>query len=392
MINITNNSDELWNYKFISLVMTNLFTSFSFFMITSLLSTYVVNTGGTLVFAGIIVGIFSITSMLVRPISGRLADVINKKVLMIVSNAIISCAYFFYILTGHLYMLLLIRVIHGIGFAIATTTIVALASEYIPDHKLGEGIGYFGIGQVLSAAIAPGVGITIMQSFGITWSFLIAGMISLFGLLLSIRFEYKSKPSTVLSKKKMRFSDLICTEVIGYSFTSATYSFANGMIITYLILFAAENSIENISLYFTFNALTLLMIRPYAGKLLDQKGLNWIVYPAGILAILAMIVLSYSTTIFFVIVSAILRALGQGAAQPSLQAACIKKVGKEKAGIATSTFYLGADIGQGISPVIGGVIASMWNYESTFILSAIILVLGLLVHLINNFLFEKLKV
>ncbi len=389
MKNTTKYSDGLWNYKFISLVMINLLTSFSFFMIMSLLSSYVVNIGGTLVFSGIIVGVFSITSMLFRPVSGRLADMFNKKSLMVVSNIIMTCAYFCYVLTGHLYVLLLIRVLHGIGFAIATTTIVAMASEYIPNHKLGEGIGYFGIGQVLSAAIAPGVGISIMESLGMTWTFLIAGMVSLLGLYLSIRFKYKTNPKSSASIKKLHISDLICTEVIGYSFTSATYSFANGMIITYLILFAAENSIENISLYFTFNALTLLMIRPYAGKLLDRKGLNWIIYPAGILAIIAMFVLSYSTTIFFVIVSAILRALGQGAAQPSLQAACIKKVGKEKAGVATSTFYLGADIGQGISPIIGGVIATMWNYESTFILSAIVLVLGLLVHLKNNFLFEK---
>ena len=384
---MTQNSVGLWNYKFISLVMINLFTSFSFFMIISLLSTYVVNAGGTLVFVGIVVGIFSITSMLVRPLSGRLADSFNKKKLIIVSNIIISCAYFFYILTGHLYMLLLIRVIHGIGFAIATTTIVAMASEYIPNEKLGEGIGYFGIGQVLSAAIAPGVGIMIMQSWGITWTFLIAGMISVFGLFLSIRFEYKTRQNFISSKKKISLSDLICTEVIGYSFTSATYSFANGMIVTYLILFAANNHIENISLYFTFNALTLLIIRPFAGKLLDQKGLDWIVYPAGILAITAMIILSFSTTIFFVILSAILRALGQGAAQPSLQAACIKKVGKNKAGIATSTFYLGADIGQGISPIIGGFVAALCNYESTFILSALVLVVGLLVHLKNSSIF-----
>ncbi len=381
MKSTTQNSAELWNYNFISLVMINLFTSFSFFMIISLLSTYVVNIGGTLVFAGLVVGIFSITSMLVRPISGRLADIFNRKMLMIVSNIIIACAYFLYIFTDHLYLLLLIRILHGIGFAVATTTIVAMASEYIPNEKLGEGIGYFGIGQVLSAAIAPGVGIMIMQAWGITWSFLIAGMISVVGLFLSIRFEYKTKQNHITSKKQLGLSDLICSEVMGYSFTSATYSFANGMVITYLILFATDQNIENISLYFTFNALTLLVIRPFAGKLLDRKGLDWIVYPAGILAILAMIILSFSTTIYFVILSAILRALGQGAAQPSLQAACIKKVGKNKAGIATSTFYLGADIGQGISPIIGGFVAVLLNYEATFILSAVVLAIGLGVHL-----------
>jgi len=101
--------------------------------------------------------------------------------------------------------------------------------------------------------------------------------------------------------------------------------------------------------------------------------------------------LSYSTTLLFVLISAVLRALGQGAAQPSLQAACIKKVGKSKAGVATSTFYLGADVAQGISPIIGGFVAVLFNYQSTFVLSALVLMAGLLVHMKTSLGLEKLK-
>ena len=44
----------------------------------------------------------------------------------------------------------------------------------------------------------------------------------------------------------------------------------------------------------------------------------------------------------------------QGAAQPSLQAGCINCVGRDRSGVATSTYFLGGDIGQGIGPMAGG--------------------------------------
>ena len=81
--------------------------------------------------------------------------------------------------------------------------------------------------------------------------------------------------------------------------------------------------------------------------------------------------------------SSVLKALGQGAAQPSLQAACIKKVGKERSGSATSTYYLGGDIGQGLAPMIAGVIVGsaltpLKGYIVSFNMTAVLLALAMI--------------
>ena len=52
--------------------------------------------------------------------------------------------------------------------------------------------------------------------------------------------------------------------------------------------------------------------------------------------------------------------MGQGAAQPSLQAGCINEVGADKSGVATSTYYLGGDICQGIGPMLGGFVVQIF--------------------------------
>jgi predicted MFS family arabinose efflux permease len=89
-----------------------------------------------------------------------------------------------------------------------------------------------------------------------------------------------------------------------------------------------------------------------------------------LLTAVSMIVLSQSTSFAMIIISAVLRAVGQGTAQPSLQAGCINYIGRDRSGVATSTYYLFGDVGQGIGPMLGGMaleaIAGIGGYQFLF--------------------------
>jgi predicted MFS family arabinose efflux permease len=78
-------------------------------------------------------------------------------------------------------------------------------------------------------------------------------------------------------------------------------------------------------------------------------------------------------------IAAALKAVGQGGGQISLQSACIKKVSPAKVGIATGTFYIGADIGQGLGPIIGGKISDLFGYSTMFYCVAALLLLAIVV-------------
>ena len=135
------------------------------------------------------------------------------------------------------------------------------------------------------------------------------------------------------------------------------------------------------SIYFTIYAVAVFLIRPISGKLMDRHGLRVTVFPGMICCALSLIWLSYSTTLPMIIATGILRAIGQGAAQPSLQAGCINRVGRDRSGVATSTYYLGGDVGQGIGPMIGGFIlaqvAGNAGYQLMFWFCATIMVIAM---------------
>ena len=80
---------------------------------------------------------------------------------------------------------------------------------------------------------------------------------------------------------------------------------------------------------------------------------------------------------------AVLRAVGQGMAQPSLQAGYINYIGWNRSGVATSTYYLFGDVGQSVGPMLGGMaleaIAGIGGYQFLFYVCAALLAGGCMI-------------
>lgn len=369
--------EKLWNKKYICLVAVNTFSGFSFYMITTILTTYLVGVGSTVTLAGIIVGLFSVTSLIVRPFTGYISDNYNKKLLLIAGLLVTGLGIVGYISTENFPVLTIFRIIHGVAFALLSTAIVSLASEYIPKAHFSEGIGYLGLGQIIASAVGPGVGVSIMNRFGIKYSFLISAAFAVIGILPLLPFRYQ------FSRKSAKFSiklgDIICREALNNSCVGGIYSFSNGVISSFIVLFALEKGIRDVSIYFTVCAVFLFAARPLTGKIVDKIPVRYIVYPGLGLSLISMVILANADSMGMIILSAVIRSTAQGAVQPVLQAECIKLAGIEKSGVATSTYYLGGDIGQGVGPMIGGAIAGALGYKAIFYFCGLLFILGMFI-------------
>ena len=67
---------------------------------------------------GVIVGLFSVTSLIVRPFTGYIADNYNKKFLLIAGLLVTALGILGYVSTQNLMILTVFRVIHGVAFAL----------------------------------------------------------------------------------------------------------------------------------------------------------------------------------------------------------------------------------------------------------------------------------
>lgn len=357
--------EKLWNAKYSYMVLVNTLICFGFYMITTILTVYLLDVGIDVSKAGVIVGLFSITALVMRPISGYITDHYNQKHLMVLSTLVVSVSVVGYVMTGFLPLILVFRILHGLVFAISSTVIVAMASGYIPKSRFSEGIGYLGLGQIIASAVGPGLGTKIMNLYGVRYSFYIAAGFSMLALLVISLFRYQM-PQKKEKRGITSLRSMIAVEVVHYSFISGCYSFINGVVASFLILFAAQRGLADVSIYFTINAISLFLARPISGKIVDRFGLKYVVYAAVVMTVSALLLLISMNAMWMLLLSAAIRGLAQGALQPSMQAACIQKVGVQKSGTATGTYYLGADIGQGLGPILGGFIAGLWGYQEIF--------------------------
>jgi sugar phosphate permease len=113
---------------------------------------------------------------------------------------------------------------------------------------------------------------------------------------------------------------------------------AYGGITAFVPLFA--NSIKvNSGAFFLAYAASLALSRPLSGKFSDRYGQTFVIVPALVITILALIVLSFSTGLLGMIISAVLYGIGFGSAQPALQAATI--------GSEVTKFTVGDHVGVG---------------------------------------------
>jgi predicted MFS family arabinose efflux permease len=90
-----------------------------------------------------------------------------------------------------------------------------------------------------------------------------------------------------------------------------------------------------------------------------------------VITICALVVLSLSTDLIGVIVSAVLYGIGFGSAQPALQAATIRLARSDRKGVANATISTANDLGIGLGAIMLGWVSQYTSYQVLFAVSAV---------------------
>jgi len=347
-------------------------------MIATIVSSYAVELGTDLTMAGAISGIFSISALLIRPFSGFAMDTMNKRSICIFSASMICLSFLGYAFAPGIALLVVFRVMHGMAFGVNSTANMALIREFIPKERMAEGLGYFGMGQIIAYACGPHIGIIIRDHYGYRPLFLAALLMTLLAVLMLFRVRVTAQEAreTVTKKPVFSFRNLLVKECIVYALTAGLFSMVNGITSSFIVLLGDERKIPNIALFFTVNSVALFVLRLTVGRIIDRTGLMLMVNLSLASTAISMFIVASSSKIFLILAAAVLKAIGQGCGQIALQSACVKKVDNSKVGVASSTYYIGLDIGQGLGPIIAGRISAASGYKTMFADIGFLMIIG----------------
>lgn len=264
------NVEKIFSKDFIIIWFANFFIFLGFQMTLPTIPLFVHELGGSDQLIGIIVGIFTFSALLLRPYAGHSLESKGRGPVYIVGLAlfVLSVGSFGFITS--MGMLIVMRIIQGVGWGFSTTASGTIATDLIPPKRRGEGMGYFGLSGNLALAFGPALGLTLAGYISFTLLFIISALLGLTALLLSLNIRYKKVDESSDKTKPARF-DVLEKSAINPSILLFFITVTFGGITSFLPLYAAEKDITGIQLYFISFALFLMVSRVFAGKLYDKK-------------------------------------------------------------------------------------------------------------------------
>ncbi|MNI00034.1 major facilitator superfamily transporter [compost metagenome] len=308
----------------------------------------------------------------------------HRNVILFIGLAVAAVMTGIYVVIDSIGSLLVMRVGYGIGFGMASTILPTLVSQIIPGKRMGEGIGYFGLSTSLAMSIGPIIGLNVMKQYGFNTLAMLGTVIVI--LIIPILLICRSIPADPNKNKrqvsnsskpiKRPFNRKIWFPALLNVFLAVTYS----GLLSFIALFGEAVHLSQVGLFFLFNAITIIIIRPISGRVFDSKGHAAVLIPAAISVVASLIVLSYATSMPLLILSALLYGLGFGAIQPTIQAWMLRSGTQEQYGTANSMFYNSTDLGVAAGAIILGAISSASSYAMMYRISAGFMIMFLILY------------
>ena len=360
--------EKLWTNSFIGICLVNLFIFVNFHALLPTFPFFVTYLGGDAVTIGLATALFSAASIISRPFLGWLTDTRGRRTMMLiglVGMALIPMGYF---ASAGIAMAIVLRTVHGAFHAASSNAASTWVTDIVPRTRMGEGLGMYGLSMAISTAVAPALGLAVMNALGFPHLFSMAALAGLLAIVLTLGIKNRNYR---LSHEPLRWGQLFESMAIPASITQFLYMLAYGVVEVYVAIYATSHGLPSGGAYFIAIAIATVATRFLLGRAIDRYGEARLVYTGNAAAFAGILLLVLAHNAPCYILSALLLGYSFGAVQPSLQTMAMHAVAPERRGAASSTFYVAFDLGIAIGGFLAGVLIKWVGYDAMFLIVAV---------------------
>jgi MFS family permease len=322
---------------------------------------------------GVLIGIFFFSSLVLRPFVGRALLKIHERTFMIAGALLFTLTSVAYLYALSFWPILIVRIFQGIGFAFFHTAVFTLIVNISSETQRGRSLSYFYLAINLSGALAPPLGMFLINCFSFPVLFWVCSGLSLCSLFITHRLGKRQIASLPDSPNEDSF--LLSRKAVPPSIISSISLFVWGALTAFFPLYAVDQGVANPGLFFTTMAIMLILGRALGGKLLDVYSRERIILPCLATYVISMIILAFSKTLPMFILVAVIWGAGHAFLIPSLVVYALERGGSP--GPAMGTFTAITDLGVSLGPVIMGIIIHATGYPIMFLCLALTGVINL---------------
>src|SRR5262245_14673299 len=389
------------NFVLLCLVTLGYFLSFFFFFPT--LPFYIKHLGGRESDVGLLIGISSLVSFLVKPLAGRWADRYGRVPLITASAGLFACGAVLHVWALQLRFLFLLRILYGTAIGCFSTAAGAYLADVAPPARRGEATSYWGLVSSLAMGVVPpfalglmssltlhpledrlvtllpGVGATAAWPENFVLLFLTAASLAFLACGFSRGMREIRRPAPHVGRRPLFAREALLPTAVNLclylTFTSYT---------SFLPLYARTLGLGNAGYLYSTYAAALLSTRLLSARVGDRYGRAAVIVPGLSAATLALLVFAFAPNGATLYLGVSLYGLGIGLAQPGLSAFVIDHLAPERRGLGMSTYGQGIDLGMGLGGVLMGRIATQVGFTAMYLCGSGCIGVGLAIFLWGN--------
>ena len=357
--------------------------------------------GGGDVAVGLVIGAFSVTGILMRPIAGRIADKRGRKLVHISGIAIAALGAALVFVPAGVTGLIISRLLVGTGEGWVYTAGITWIVDLAPVDGRARVVGLFGLSVWGGITIGAVLGSVILSSAGYdaVWAFAVAT--SLIALIIASQIpaaktteqsaseelaeaelvggvlQARPAPSAavIASRNQRGLLRWVPSSALWPGTALAMVALAYGSFMAFVVLLLDFEGIGNGAAVFTAFTAAFVVTRLLLSSVPDRIGSRPTVLAAGLVQAIGMLIVALAGSLPMVLAGAILSGGGMSLVFPALAVIVIENTDDARRATALGAFLAFFDIGVGIGAPLAGVIASIGsgnNYAAAFIVAAAI--------------------
>lgn len=318
---------------------------------------YAESIGASGVWMGIISALLTGVAVVCRPITGNLSDRTKKIRLVVAGCLMMLTACLGYVLVPKLWFLIIMRCVHGAGYACCSIGMSTWLTMLLPKEKMGSGVGVYGTINALAMAVAPTIGIRSKELLGYRGSFLIAGASALITILLVLMIRDRGLPVCTGANRQRATRRLVYPAAlpiaVALGLISIPYTANKSFFVSYV---DAAGLAVRPDVFFAIYAAALVVLRISLRRLFDKVSYPTFLLLCSFSMLGGLTSLHFMRGSFLMLIAAIFMAGSYGVMYSVSQSATAATAPADQRGIAMGTYYLGLDFGSALGPIIGGLL------------------------------------
>ena len=382
-------NSKLWTGDFVLILAIALLSYISVQGLNNGTPMYVGILGGSNAYAGALILEFSMAAAISRIAVGRSIDVRSRRAFMIMGAVLLLVGTAGVLPFPFLESQVVFRAIQGVGFGVLTTAASTATADVAPASRLGEALGYYGLGQSLGFAIGPSLAIVLTSFAWHETLFAGMGIVALCLIVLGFACRYESHPerldptsayargvfgagrggrgeSGAGEESRSLLWRLFEKGALPGAVPMLVSCLGYAVIVSFVSKYGVQQGLAAPGVFFVCAAVTMTAVRLGGGRLIDKiRPLPLLAAPiacgVGCLAILAT---SVSEPLFYC--AGGLFGLSMGLAFPLFNTVAVKCAPPERRGAASALYGLANDMGIGLGSVMWGAVIDSAGYSFAF--------------------------